>query len=116
MSPDGEFGSKSFPEVPQKLEVKPEMKPSISPKSESMGLEGIIVNMPQVIEKVISWPQQYAYVHYYICYLIENLYYNPDFNGNGWDLFWHGFGTHHAIREGGESSCESGHNNRVRNG
>lgn len=54
MSPDGEFGSKSFPEVPQKLEVKPEMKPSISPKSESMGLEGIIVNMPQVIEKVIS--------------------------------------------------------------
>jgi hypothetical protein len=48
MSPDGEFGTKSFPEAPGKLEVKPDTKPSISPKSESMGLEGIIVNMPQV--------------------------------------------------------------------
>ncbi|OXA59651.1 Protein unc-79 [Folsomia candida] len=54
MSPDGEFGSKSFPEVPQKLEVKPEMKPSISPKSESMGLEGIIVNMPQILTATVE--------------------------------------------------------------
>ena len=48
MSPDGEFGSTKFPEMDKKLEVKAETKPSVSPKSESMGLEGIIVNMPQV--------------------------------------------------------------------
>ncbi len=55
LSPDGEFGTKSFPEAPQKLEVKPEMmKPSVSPKSESMGLEGIIVNMPQILTATVE--------------------------------------------------------------
>jgi len=48
LSPDGEFGNKSFPEIDKKHESKADVKPSPSPKSESMGLEGIIVNMPQV--------------------------------------------------------------------
>lgn len=48
LSPDGEFGGKGFMDAPQKPDPKSDSKPAISPKSESRGLEGIIVNMPQV--------------------------------------------------------------------
>ncbi|CAG7837387.1 unnamed protein product [Allacma fusca] len=54
MSPDGEFGSKLFPEMEKKLDVKADTKPSVSPKSESMGLEGIIVNMPQILTATVE--------------------------------------------------------------
>ncbi|ODN04336.1 Protein unc-79 [Orchesella cincta] len=47
LSPDGEFGGKGFLEGAAKQELK-DSKAAVSPKSESRGLEGIIVNMPQV--------------------------------------------------------------------
>jgi len=52
MSPDGEFGGKTVQEVEKKVDTKVESsKPSVSPK-EAMSLEGVIVNMPQVISLV----------------------------------------------------------------
>jgi len=48
LSPDGEFGGKGFLEGLAKQELKGDTKAAISPKTESRGLEGIIVNMPQV--------------------------------------------------------------------